>query len=477
MIPVLTAAQMRFADAAAVASRGGEALVNAAGTAVALEAQRLLGACYGKRVVVLAGPGLNGADGRVAANWLRARGSRVRLVEVANQPASIEPCDLLIDAAFGLGCSRAYSPPRLGPGTKVLAVDLPSGVDSDSGALLGTPLAADVTLAIGAFKYAHLTGPASALCGELRFADLGIVTSVGDGVLEDRDLDDMVHRGPSDHKWVHAVSVFAGSPPMPGAAELVARGALAGGASMIRLATRGSEASLTNLPPEVVRSSNKSVDRRSRAVVAGPGLGEDAASWLAKRLVDVSVPVVLDADGLEPSLLAAVPASGRHWVLTPHEGEFARLTNGAQLTNRIENVRDFASASGCVVLLKGPTTIIASPTGRLRIVRSGTTALATAGSGDVLAGLIGATIARGHDEFEASALAAHLHGRAGARLATYAPASALPAAITEILDELTNRAEYVGDGGDHAGRATRTLRPRRARTRTTRPDDDEQPGR
>jgi len=180
---------------------------------------------------------------------------------------------------------------------------------------------------------------------------------------------------------------------------------------------------------------------------------------------------------LEPSLLAAVPASGRHWVLTPHEGEFARLTNGAQLTNRIENVRDFASASGCVVLLKGPTTIIASPTGRLRIVRSGTTALATAGSGDVLAGLIGATIARGHDEFEASALAAHLHGRAGARLATYAPASALPAAITEILDELTNRAEYVGDGGDHAGRATRTLRPRRARTRTTRPDDDEQPGR
>lgn len=437
MIPLLSAAQMRAADAVAVAQRGGEALVLAAGTAVALEAQRLLRSCYGKRVTVLVGPGLNGEDGRVAARWLRGRGSLVHIVEVTHQPSTIDHCDLLIDAAFGLGCSRPYFPPIVPPGTKVLAVDLPSGVDSDTGALLGRPLRADATVALGAFKFAHVTGPASQLCGELRFAGLGIVERADDGVVEDNDLHTMIQRGSQDHKWVHAVSVFAGSPPMPGAAELVARGAIAGGASMIRLATRGDAANLANLPPEVVRSSDKSVDRRSRAVVAGPGLGDDATSWLVKRLGAVRVPVVLDADGLERELIAAVAPTTRRWVLTPHEGEFARLSDGADLTNRIAAVRDFSMETGCVVLLKGPTTIVASPLGRLRVVRSGTSALATAGSGDILSGLIGATIARGHEEFEAASLAAHLHGRAGSRLAVYAPASHLPAAISQILGEIS----------------------------------------
>ena len=281
-----------------------------------------------------------------------------------------------------------------------------------------------------------MTGPASQLCGQLRIADLGIVEHASDGVVEDSDLDTLIQRSPQDHKWVHAVSVFAGSPTMPGAAELVARGALAGGASMIRLGTRGDGANLANLPPEVVRSSDKSVDRRSRVVVAGPGLGGDAAAWLTERLIDVHVPVVLDADALERRLLSSVPAPNRRWVLTPHEGEFARLSDGADLTNRIAAVRDFAKETGCVVLLKGPTTVVADALGRFRIVRSGTSALATAGSGDILSGLIGATIARGHDEFEAAAMAAHLHGRAGARLAVYAPASALLNAIAQILGEI-----------------------------------------
>jgi NAD(P)H-hydrate epimerase len=436
MIAVLTVAEMRAADAAAVAKRGGEALVLAAGTAVALEAQRMIGSCYGKRIVVIVGPGLNGADGRVAANWLRDRGSKVDVIEVANQPSAIRSCDLLIDAAFGVGCTRPYSAPQVAKRTKVLAVDLPSGVASDTGAILGAPLSANVTIALGAFKYAHVTGPASELCGQLRIADLGIVEHASDGVVVDSDLDTLIQRSAQDHKWVHAVSVFAGSPTMPGAAELVARGALAGGASMIRLSTRGDAANLVNLPPEVVRSSDKSVDRRSRVVVAGPGLGGDAAAWLTKRLIDVNVPVVLDADALERSLLSSVAAPNRRWVLTPHEGEFAHLSDGADLTNRIAAVRDFANETGCVVLLKGPTTVIANAQGRFRIVRSGTSALATAGSGDILSGLIGATIARGHDELEAAAMAAHLHGRAGSRLAVYAPASALLSAIAEILGEI-----------------------------------------
>lgn len=436
MIPLLSTQQMRDADQVAVKERGGDALVASAGTAVALEAKAMMGSCYGKRVVISVGPGLNGADGRIAGAWLVSRGASVSIIEVHEQPASIGPCDLYIDAAFGLGCHRAYTAPRLRPGTLVLAVDLVSGVDADTGEILGAPLRANVTVALGALKYAHLSGPAAQLMGTLRFASLGIAAATTNGLLEDADLSKLVVREVDDHKWKHGLSVFAGSPAMPGAAELVSRGALAGGASMIRLATRGDAANFSNLPPEVVRSSDKSIDRRSRAVVAGPGLGEDAASWLSKRLVDAHVPVVLDADGLDPELLHAVSSRDRQWVLTPHEGEFSRLTNGAPLHDRIQATRDFARDSGCVVLLKGPTSIVSDPTGAIRIIRSGTSALATAGTGDVLAGLIGATIARGHDLLDATSMAAYLHGLAGSRLGVYAPASALAVAVTDILNDL-----------------------------------------
>ncbi len=477
MIPLLDSAAMRAADARAIAARGQAALVEAAGTAVALEAQRLLGRCFGSRVVVVVGPGLNGADGRVCAAWLRERGAKVRVIEVAHQPDTLEPCDLYVDAAFGLGCSRPYTAPTVLDGTRVLCVDLPSGVDADTGRLLGAPPFADVTIALGALKPAHVTGEASTRCGDVRFAGLGIVASSGpeaarDGVVEDEDLAALVVRDHDDHKWKFAVSVFAGSPPMPGAAELVVRGALAGGASMIRLATRGGGADVDGLPPEVVRSPDKLVDPRSKVIVAGPGLGRDVDAWLTQRIGDVGVPVVLDADGLDEALVRSSSSRRRPWVLTPHEGEFARLTGGASLENRLNAVRDFARASGCVILLKGPTTIVAHPEGAVRVITSGTPALATAGSGDVLAGLIGATIARGHSEFNAAALAAHLHGRAGARLPLYSGASALPAAITEILEELATRAQYLREGGGH-GRSTATPhRPRRTGSWSTRADDD-----
>ena len=440
MIPILTSEQMREADARAVAQRTTEALVSAAGTAVGLEARAMLGSCYGRRVAVLAGPGLNGADGRVAARWLTSRGARVDVVEVAHQPASLPRYDLVIDAAFGLGCTRPYGAPTLATGTKVLAVDVPSGVDCDTGEVMGAPLRAQVTLALGALKLAHVTGPAAELAGELRFAGLGIVDEFRDGLVEDVDLSSLIEIDPDDHKWVHAVEAFVGSPLMPGAAELVARGALAGGASMIRLASRGDISSFVRLPPEVVHGIELSADRRCRAVVAGPGLGFDAASWLGERLADVRVPVVLDADGLDASLLSSRATTGPRWILTPHEGEFARLTGAAVPADRVGAVRSLAAHTGCVVLLKGPTTVLCDPSGTLRVVRSGTAALATAGTGDVLAGLIGATIARGHDPLSAGALAAHLHGRAGARMATYAGASELPAAVRAILREVENGA-------------------------------------
>ena len=436
MIPILATQAMRDADAVAVRARGTDALVNAAGTAVALEAKRMLRSCYGKRVAVVVGPGLNGADGRVAARWLRARGARVDVVDVATQPERLDHVDLVIDAAFGLGCSRPYDAPRVDARTKVLAVDLVSGVDADTGAILGRPLRADVTLAIGAVKPAHLTGPAARLTGELRFAGIGIVDTCRDGLVEDRDLDAIVRRGRDDHKWHHAVSVLAGSTSMPGAAALVVRGAIAAGASMVRLSSRGDVAALVSLPPEVVHADEDHIDQRSRSVVAGPGLGADAPTWLASRLKHLDVPVVLDADGLARSLVDTAPRDDTRWILTPHEGEFSRLFGASSGDDRFAAVRALARDTGCVVLLKGPTTIVADPSGTMRVVTSGTETLASAGTGDVLSGIIGATLARGHAPLDAAALGAHLHGRAGARLGVYEGASEIPAKVVELLTSI-----------------------------------------
>ncbi|MBW4077910.1 MAG: NAD(P)H-hydrate dehydratase [Acidobacteria bacterium] len=431
---------MRTEDATAVARRGADSLVRVAGTAVALTAKDMLGSCYARRVAVVVGPGLNGADGRVAAGWLSTRGAKVDVIEVQHQPALLRGYDLVIDAAFGLGCSRPYVAPEITSGTKVLAVDLVSGVDADTGDILGSPLSADVTLALGALKYAHLTGPSAALMGTLRFAGLDIVSSYRDGLMEDRDLVGMVVHEHDDHKWSHAVSALCGSPLMPGAADLVVRGAIAGGASMVRLESNGMIGDLVRLPSEVVRVDDALVDPRSKVVVAGPGLGRDATQWLRSRLDQVRAPVILDADGLHQELFLQRDRDRAPWLLTPHEGEFQRITHSSVPANRIDAVRSLAQESGCVVLLKGPITLLCDPNGTLRVVNSGTPALATAGSGDVLAGLISGAVARGHDVLSAGALSAHLHGRAAARLAPYAPASALLVEIPKILEGVSELA-------------------------------------
>jgi hydroxyethylthiazole kinase-like uncharacterized protein yjeF len=437
VIPILNTEAMRRADAHAVAQRGTDALVLAAGTAVALQAQRMLRSCYGRRVAVVVGPGLNGADGRVAADWLGARGALVSVIEWDSTPKELIGYDLVIDAAFGLGCSRPYVAPMVSSGTLVLAVDLPSGVNADTGVLLGEPLAANATVSLGAYKPAHFVGPAAELRGELHFAGLNIVDSFDDGLVEDRDLATLIAFRASDHKWDHGLQALVGSTLMPGAAELVLRGALAGGASMVRLESRGDVAAQVQLPPEVVHVNDPEVDRRCRAVVAGPGLGPDAASWLLERLRDVTSPIVLDADGLDRSLINELSPHEQLWVLTPHEGEFARLTGAPLGPDRFEDVRSLARETGCVVLLKGPTTVIAHPSGRLRVITSGTSALATAGTGDVLSGLIAAAIARGHDPFDAAALSAHLHGRAGSRLSPYSTASDVVVEVRRLIRALT----------------------------------------
>jgi len=433
MIPLLSAAVMRECDAREVARRGVDTLVREAGGAVAAQAQLMLSTLYGRRIAVLVGPGLNGADGRVAARLLTWRGCKVDTIEVANQPRELRGYDLIVDAAFGLGCTRDYLAPRVTPHTPVLAVDLVSGIDADTGAVMGEPLRADVTLALGALKYAHLDGPAAQLAGELRFAGLGIETPRDSALVTDCDLENYVRGRGDDHKWTHALSVLAGTPLMPGAAALVCHGALAAGASMVRLESRGKIARLVEIPPEVVRVRGAVVDPRSACVVAGPGLGTEAGPWLEERLCDLGIPSVLDADALSLEIVSLAHRAPR--ILTPHVKEFERLAGVAPGTQRIAAVRRLAAETGCVVLLKGPVTLISSPEGHLRAVNAGTSALATAGSGDVLSGMIGAAIARGHDPLEAAALSAHLHGRAGALLAPFESAGALAPAVTRVLAE------------------------------------------
>lgn len=441
MRPILSTAAMRKADERANAVRTPGRLVHLAGTAVALEAKDLLRSCYGRRVAVVAGPGLNGADGRVAAAWLRGRGALVEVIEWDRAPEHLEGYDLLIDAAFGLGCTRPYVAPSVAAGTKVLAVDLPSGVDADSGALLGAPVRATRTLALGAFKPAHFITPAATFAGELRLAGLGIVTTFEDALVEDDDLAGFVEEGRDDHKWSHALQAFVGSALMPGAAELVLRGALAGGASMVRLVSRGEVATLVEVPPEVVHANDGAIDQRARCVVAGPGLGAGAVEWLREMLAGVTCPVVLDADGLDRAFLDERSPHDGTWIITPHDGEFTRLSGHAPGEDRFDEVRTLARDLGCVVLLKGPVTIIAHPTGTLRVVTSGTASLATAGTGDVLAGLIAATVARGHEPFDAAALAAHLHGRAGSLLPPYAHATDVVSTITSLVGALGRAAD------------------------------------
>lgn len=436
MIPIATLAQMRDADAAAVAARGQDALVKDAGTAVGLCAQELLGSCRARRVAVLVGQGLNGADGRVAARWLGERGALVDVISFDQAPGHLAGYDLLVDAVLGTGASRPYTAPSLEEGTLVLAVDLPSGVDTDTGALLGAPLPASATIALGALKPAHFMGPSATLVGDLHFASLGIAANTNSALIVDEDFDHFLAYEKSDHKWIHAITALVGSTLMPGAAELVTRGALAGGASMIRLASRGEVSTQVSIPPEVVHAQDAIVDPRSKAVVAGPGLGPDAPAWLGEALTHTPCPVVLDADGLDRAFIDEHARRGPMWVLTPHDGEFARLSGRAVSDDRFGDVRHLAATTGCVVLLKGPRTIIAHPDGALRVVTSGTAALATAGSGDVLAGLIAATIARGHEPFEAAALGAHLHGRAGARLAPYATALDVVDSLRTLIAQL-----------------------------------------
>jgi hydroxyethylthiazole kinase-like uncharacterized protein yjeF len=450
VIPVLTPEEMAAVDAAA--SEPLAVLIERAGAAVARAALELLGGGYGRRVVVLAGKGNNGADGRSAAARLRRRGVRVTVVDALDAPAALPPCDLVIDAAYGTGFHGEHHAPDPA-GAPVLAVDIPSGVSGLTGQVGGRALQAVHTVTFAALKPGLLLAPGRDLAGSISVADIGLAVDGAEvGLVQRDDVAAWLPARPAEsHKWKAAVLVVAGSPGMTGAAHLAAGAAQRAGAGMVRVGSPGldddpgrpTEAVGLALPAQGWGAPVLAAADRFGALVVGPGLGtgEEVRAGLTAVLAGTEVPVLVDGDGLTALGADAGAVLGTRpgpTVLTPHDGEFARLAGHAPPADRIGATRDLAAATGAIVLLKGATTVVAEPGGEVRIVTAGDARLATAGTGDVLSGVIGALLAQGVPPLEAAAAGAWLHGRAGA----HGPARGLvagdlidllPAALAEVL--------------------------------------------
>jgi NAD(P)H-hydrate epimerase len=452
VIPVVTPDEMRAIDAAA--SEPVEVLIERAGAAVARAAVRLMGGTYGRRVVVLAGKGNNGADGRAAASRLRTRGVQVTELDAADQHDVLPPCDLVIDAAYGTGFHGTWFGPDTA-GAPVLAVDIPSGVDGLTGRAGEGVLAAERTVTFAALKPGLLFAPGSLLTGTVEVADIGL--DVGDARCHLVEADDVAawvpERPPEAHKWRSAVWVIAGSGGMMGAAHLAARAAQRCGAGMVRLSTPG-YATDPLAPTETVRFGLSPTSwahevlgetDRFHAMVVGPGMGRsDATTANVRELVQrCPLPMVIDGDGLfalawsAEGARATLAARTAPTVLTPHDGEFTLLRGSRPGADRVAAACDLARELGCIVLLKGPTTVCAAPDGRSLLVNAGDERLATAGTGDVLAGIVAALLAQQVAPLRAAAAGAWLHGRAAAHGATRGlVAGDLPDLLVQAFAEL-----------------------------------------
>jgi hydroxyethylthiazole kinase-like uncharacterized protein yjeF len=403
-------------------------LVERAGSAVARAALSMLGGAYGRRVVVVAGKGNNGADGLVAATLLRRRGVRVHVVDAGDQPERLPPSDLVVDAAYGTGFRGDYAAPDPS-GAPVLAVDIPSGIDGLTGEAGDGAVRATATLTFAALKPGLLLGAGFEHAGRVSVADIGLDVSRSTiGLVEASDVAAWLPDRPREsHKWKSAIWMVAGSPGMTGAANMAARAAMRAGAGTVRLGIPGQppdprypEIIGRDLPAEGWDADVVAGDlHRMKAVVLGPGLGRSDATAAAVRrlLATAEVPVVVDADGLyalgslddPPRFLRRRPGPT---ILTPHDGEFNRLAGCPPGPRRISAVRHLAFTTGATVLLKGSTTIVADPAGDVLLTTAGDARLATAGSGDVLAGVIGALVAQGLSAPQAAAAGAFVHGTA-----------------------------------------------------------------
>ena len=447
MRAILTAEQMRAAEKRTIdAGTGVEQLMERAGAALAEAAYRFAGPMP---VLVLCGPGNNGGDGYVAARYLAERGVNVRVAALA-EPASdaakrarqqwageVEPLSassevapILIDALFGTGLKRGLETDvsatfsALCAAAKVrIACDLPSGVDADTGAVLSSVADFDMTVTFGALKPAHRLFPAMRHCGRVVVGDIGIEPSggwhdIGPPVLPPLD--------PAGHKYDRGL-VHALAGKMPGAIALAATAAARAGAGYVRVST---SRPIENLPAAIVQLDTAEVnDERIGCLLVGPGLG-DTPQVLTLALTS-HAPKVIDADGItllgDPERLR-----GQDAIITPHAGEFARLF-GKIPGSKADQAAEAARRSGAVIVYKGPDTVVASPDGRIGFAAPAPAWLASAGTGDVLAGIIAAMRARGLPAFEAACAGVWLHGRAAELAGPHMIADDLAAAIPRAI--------------------------------------------
>jgi hydroxyethylthiazole kinase-like uncharacterized protein yjeF len=452
-------------------------LMQRASFALARRCAALLGQTYGSRVVLLVGSGGNGGDALYAGAKLAERGARVDALLLTDRPLApalealhraggrsmpaggdadevlVDRADLVVDGMVGIGAAGELRDPmaRLArmldsTGGTVVAVDVPSGVDASSGEVPGTAVRADVTVTFGAMKIGLLVDPGAEYAGLVECVDIGL--SPPPASVQSLDADDVRNLLPSpkaeSDKYRRGVlGVVAGSDTYPGAAELVVGGALATGVGMVRfVSTAGPAAAVRAAHPEAVVTEIEPGDAdamlsagRVQAWVVGPGLGtDDNAKRLVRALLAADVPVLLDADAItivatEPDALRSRTAPS---LLTPHAGEFARLSGGDRTdieARRLAAVRDGAKSAGATILLKGSTSLVATPDGSVRVNTAATPYLATAGSGDVLSGVCGALLAGGLDPMDAGSAGAFVHGLAGL-IASGVPAR--PIAATDL---------------------------------------------
>ena len=455
---LLGPAEMARADAAS--SVPVAILMQAAGRAIARAARRF-GPC---RTLVLCGPGNNGGDGRVAAELLASwgwpvsiahlqepspprRGLGEGVVAVPFSPLETARVDLVIDAVFGAGM-RGELPDdvvaALHAARRVLAVDVPSGLDGGTGQPHGRVRAADLTVTFARLKPGHLLMPGRVLCGETLLADIGLPDAAiaGTNCRTWRNQPGLFAlHAPSltDHKYTRGHVTIVGGADMTGAARLAAASARRGGAGLVTIAARGAtDVYRTGDPGVIVNDAPVAElleDERRHSWVCGPGLGADAAREVLPLLVAATRAIVADADALTAYADALDILAGCA-VLTPHAGEFAKVF-GPVGDDKLASVRAAAAKLGTVVLLKGADTVIAAPDGRAAINDNAPPTLATAGAGDVLAGLIGALLAQGLPAWEAACAGVWLHGdaatRAGPGLIAEDIATFLPQAVGAAL--------------------------------------------
>ncbi|WP_137294087.1 NAD(P)H-hydrate dehydratase [Nocardioides dongxiaopingii] len=461
-----TVEQVREAERALMARLPDGALMQRAAHGLAHAVLDLLGTAgtvYGRRVLLLVGSGDNGGDALHAGAVLARRGVAVEawLLSDHAHRAGLEALrraggrvvttaprtrpDLVVDAIVGIG-----GRPGLRPGARqaldavagvpVVAVDVPSGVDVDTGELDGPHVEAALTITFGTHKFAHLLDPAARAAGTVHLVDLGLdLPAPAAEALQDADVAALLPRpGPDAQKYSRGVvGVRAGSDAYPGAGLLSVAGASCGLAGMVRyVGDRGVLDLVHAQHPEVVGAG------RVQAWVVGSGSGDGAPGTLAEALAD-AVPTVVDADAL-----AHAPRGGGHesLVLTPHAGELARMLDVDRddvEARPLEHARRAVETYGAVVLLKGRHTLVVHPDGRVRVTTTGTPWLATAGAGDVLGGVIGALLAAGLSPFDAASVGSWLHGAAATAAAADGPITAgdvargLPRVLGSLLREST----------------------------------------